>query len=120
MNYQKKEMFDSDSEWGFFIDLETYSLNLSKKTNTSQEYKKKFIPDQTLFTISENEKKIHNYHNYYENETNNTYDDDNELIDFSYETKTDIVKEKIQFYATLGIVISGLTLTSLLAYSKLI
>jgi len=145
MNYQKKEMFESDSEWGFFIDLETYSLNQrrSKSAPTDltcsgsiknypvRESGKKFIPDKTLFTIPEKEKEIYNYHSYHnnypinenENETNThktKYDSDEDEFIFTNEEKSEIIKEKIQFYATLGIFISGITFTTLLAYNKLI
>jgi hypothetical protein len=120
MNYQKKEMFDTDSEWGFFIDLETYS---SKKKYQLQVPNKKIILNYELFTIPENEKKIYsckNKTNYNNDEAIELNNDSNSNTNSNSNSKSDIIKEKIQFYATLGIFISGIAFTTLLAYTNLI
>jgi len=84
MSYTKKEMFDQDDDYGFFVDLETYNSN----KNTTRT---KFVSTAKTRTIDKEE-----------------------------EASNNPVKEKIQFYTTIGIFVSGIIFTTLLACNKLI
>jgi len=100
-------MSDSDNEWGFFVDLENYS-----KHPTSKPFYK-YIPERKLYTIQESEEI------YYNSELKEPRD-----IYYNSELKEpdepERVKEKIQYYVSLGIMITGFATTILFAYYDII
>jgi len=91
MSYTKKVMFDQDDDYGFFVDLETYNSNKNITRTKFVSTGKTNAIDKNLFSIKEEE-----------------------------EASNNPVKEKIQFYTTIGIFVSGIIFTTLLACNKLI
>ena len=95
-------MSDSDNEWGFFVDLENYSRHPASKPFY------KYIHKTKLYTIQESEEI------YYNSELKEPRD-----IYYNSELKEpdepERVKEKIQYYVSLGIMITGFATTILLA-----
>jgi hypothetical protein len=112
-------MSDSDNEWGFFVDLENYS-----KHPTSKPFYK-YIPERKLYTIQESEEIYYNSELkeprdiYYNSELKEPRD-----IYYNSELKEpdepERVKEKIQYYVSLGIMITGFATTILFAYYDII
>jgi len=124
-------MSDSDNEWGFFVDLENYSRHPASKPFY------KYFPERKLYTIQESEEIYYNSELkepcdiYYNSELKEPRD-----IYYNYELKEprDIyynselkepdeperVKEKIQYYVSLGIMITGFAATILFAYYDII
>ena len=100
-------MSDSDNEWGFFVDLENYSRHPASKPFY------KYFPERKLYTIQESEEI------YYNSELKEPCD-----IYYNSELKEpdepERVKEKIQYYVSLGIMITGFAATILFAYYDII
>jgi hypothetical protein len=96
-------MSDSENEWGFFVDLENYSkLPVSKPFY-------RYIPETKLYTIQESEEI---YYNSELKEAEENIYSNSELKENS--------KEKVQYYVSLGIMLSGFAATIVLAYYDII
>jgi hypothetical protein len=98
-------MSDSDNEWGFFVDLENYSRYPASKPFY------KYIPETKLYTIQESEEI---YYNSELKETEENIYSNSELKETKHAT------EKFQRYISLGIMITGFSLTLLMAYYDII
>jgi len=98
-------MFETDPEWGFFVDLENYEVsdkyNLRKMVKHKIVYK--YIPEITLRTIRGGEEKVHSF-------------------DFKKIGDNDIysVKETNNFFIRVGIMIAGITISSILIIYKVV
>ena len=96
-------MFETDPEWGFFVDLENYDVsnkyNLRKMVKHKIVYK--YIPEPTLYTIQEDEEKFHN---------------------FEIKKKADNypIKETNNLLLRVGIMIAGITISSMLVIYKVV
>ena len=99
-------MCDSDNEWGFFVDLENYSKLPASRPNKPFY---KYYPKKKLYSIQESEV----YHNYELKDPENIYSN-SEL------KEPDGIKEKIQYYLSLGIMLTGFATTLILAYYDII
>jgi len=105
-------MSDSDNEWGFFIDLENYS-----KFATSKQSKPfyRYIPETKIYTIQESDEIYYN----------SEFKEAEEYIYSNFELKENTeakakAKEKVQYYVSLGIMLSGFAATLALAYYDII
>jgi hypothetical protein len=106
-------MSNSDNEWGFFIDLENYP-NFSELTPKKKIFKN--ILETKLYSIQESEEIYYDFE-LKEIEENTCSDfelKENEKVNYK-ETKT-----KLEYYISLGIMISGFSLTFLMAYYDII
>jgi hypothetical protein len=101
-------MSDSDNEWGFFVDLENYS-----KLPASKPFYK-YFPERKLYTIQESEEI------YYNSEVKETAENIYSNSELKETDEPEQVKEKIQCYISLCIMITGFAATILFAYYDII
>jgi len=96
----KRKMFEMDNDWGFFVDLEKPDVQNKHKL---RKIVHKYIPNTTLHSIQENEEKVHSF--------------DLKKID-----NNDIypVNEPNHFFMRVGIMIAGITISSMIIICKVI
>jgi hypothetical protein len=98
-------MFETDNDWGFFVDLEKSDVPNKHKLRKIVNHKvvNKYIPEITLHTIQEGEEKVHSF--------------DLKKID-----NNDIypAKETTPLLLRIGIMIAGITISSMLIIYKII
>jgi len=96
-------MFDTDSEWGFFICLD----NSLENHTTQQKPRKKYnyIPDPKMHSIRE---------------LDNEYENDDEPLQNIFAIDDTNKSKKIEIYLTLCLLASGITFTSILAYYNIL
>ena len=98
-------MFETDAEWGFFVDLERSDVSNKNKFRKMVNHTIvcKYTPNTTLHTIQEGEEKIHSFDLI---KTNDIY---------NYP-----VKEPNNFFMRIGIMIAGITISSMLVIYKVV
>ena len=98
-------MFETDADWGFFVDLEKSDVSNKNKFRKMVNHKivHKYIPEITLHTIQEGEEKVHSF--------------DLKKID-----NNDIyhIKETNPLFLRIGIMIASVTISSMLIIYKVI
>jgi hypothetical protein len=104
-------MSDSDNEWGFFVDLENYSKYPALISNKPF---CKYFPKTKLYVIQESEEI------YYSSELKELEENIYSNSELKENEKPTGIKEKIQYYVSLCIMITGFTTTILLAYYDII
>jgi hypothetical protein len=101
-------MSDSENEWGFFVDLENYS-----KLPASKPFYR-YIPETKLYTIQESEEI------YYNSELKEAEENIYSNSELKENAEPKHAKEKVQYYVSLGIMLSGFVATIVLAYYDII
>jgi hypothetical protein len=95
-------MFETDTDWGFFVDLEKSDVSNKHKFRKMTNHKMvcKYIPETTLHTIQEDEEKIHSFK-----------PDDIHIRP---------IKETNNLLLRVGIMIAGITISSMLVIYKIV